>query len=141
MHSVRFIAYGHPNIVGIHRTTFEITREAVLTKRGTCIIGVRATLSLADMSEDIKRLARSPDTIIVMRLKIGDIVDTIVGRGSEGLTYSSLTSMVARTSRFECGRTLMIEADKAASDINRQIIATLKNERTTLECSIDYITE
>ncbi len=141
MRSVRFIAYGHPNIIGQHKTTLEITKEATLTERGTCIIGVRSTLSLADFSDDIKRLARSPDTTIVLRLRTGDMTDTIVGRGGGGLTYSSPTSMVIRTSRFECGRTLMIQADKAASDLDRRLVEALRNDSAELECSIDYITE
>jgi hypothetical protein len=35
-------ARGHKKIRGTHRTTFEFTKEAHLTERGDCIIGVRA---------------------------------------------------------------------------------------------------
>ena len=42
------IAQGHPNVLGTHRTTIEITTEDFLTTNGNCIIGVMSSKSVND---------------------------------------------------------------------------------------------
>jgi hypothetical protein len=49
--------------------------------------------------------------------------------------------MVARTSPFECGRTLMVNSDKAASDLNRSFVEQLKEADVQVECELIFITE
>jgi hypothetical protein len=98
-------------------------------------------LTLQSLSDEIKALARSDNTKIILRLIVGDISEEIVGHGSPGLTYENNVSMVARTSTFECGRTLMIEADKAASDVNRELITMLQNPETVIDCELLFINE
>ena len=39
---MKFSARGHENIRGVHKTTFEFTKEKELTLKGDCIIGVNA---------------------------------------------------------------------------------------------------
>ncbi|MHA1905151.1 MAG: DUF371 domain-containing protein [Candidatus Thorarchaeota archaeon] len=140
MERVTFFANGHQNIIGEHSTTVELTTESFLTKSGTCIVGVQANLSLRRLGEDIKILASSIDTQIILRMKVEGFVEEIRGTGSPGLTYSDDISMVARTSSFECGRTLMANADKAASDLNRLFVKKLKNADTVIECELEFIT-
>ncbi len=116
----------------------EITTENFLTVKGTCIIGISSDLTLDSLDDEIKTLARSQNTKIVLRISIGNISDEITGRGSQGLTYEDVVSMVARTSTYECGRTLMVEADKAASDIDRELIAKLQDPEITAECELIF---
>lgn len=139
MRRLTFSTNGHRNIIGEHRTTVELTTESSLTKKGTCIVGVHANLSLSRLDEEFKTLASSIDTQIILRMKVEDIVEEIRGTGSPGLTYSDDVSMVARTSSFECERTLMVNADKAASDLNRRFVKKLKNADTIIECELDFI--
>ena len=139
MRRVTFFANGHQNIIGEHRTTVEITTESFLTKRGTCIVGVQANLSLRRLGEEFKTLASSIDTQIILRMRVEDFVEEISGTGSPGLTYSDDVSIVARTSSFECERTVMVNADKAASDLNRQFVEKLKNADIVIECELDFI--
>ncbi|MHA2423483.1 MAG: DUF371 domain-containing protein [Candidatus Thorarchaeota archaeon] len=141
MHQVSFRAYGHENVIGDHRTTVELTSEDFLTRTGTCIIGIRSDLTLQTLSDEIKTLVRSEKTKIILRLSVDGVSEEIVGRGSSGLTYEDNVSMVARTSTFECGRTLMVEADKAASDIDRKLISILQNPDTIIDCELVFITE
>ncbi|UCH04134.1 MAG: DUF371 domain-containing protein [Candidatus Thorarchaeota archaeon] len=141
MHRVQFQAYGHANVIGNHRTTVEITSESALTPRGTCIVGVRADMTLQSLDSQLKRLAKSPNTRIVLKLTVEDLVEEIEGRGDPRLTYSDLVSMVARKSSFVCGRTLMIEANKAASDLNRSLIERLKQPETAIDCELLFISE
>ena len=139
MPDVRFLAYGHENVVGKHRTTLEITTESFLTSQGTCIVGIKANKTLAGMSAEIKRLARLESTVIVLRLSLGDEVQEIRGRGGSGLVYTDHTSMVARTSSYQCGRTLMIRADRAASDLDREFVSRLADNSAELVCEITYV--
>ncbi|TET15837.1 MAG: DUF371 domain-containing protein, partial [Candidatus Thorarchaeota archaeon] len=64
MRTVEFHAYGHPNVIGEHKTTLEITTEEELTAQGTCIIGVRTTQTLRALDDEIKTLAKSTRTQI-----------------------------------------------------------------------------
>ena len=141
MQRVQFQAYGHQNVMGEHPTTLEITSEESLTKRGTCIIGVKATQTLHDLDNSLKKLASMKTTKIVLRMKVDDLLEEVIGWGSPGLTYADTTSMVARTSHFECDRTLMVGANKAASDLDRRFVKQLKSPDAFLYCELEFITE
>jgi len=141
MHSVTFLAFGHKNIIANHETTLELTSEDFLTKRGTCIIGVRSDLTLDKLDNDIKELAKLPDTKIQLSITVDNISTTITGHGSSGLTYADTASMVARTSYFECPRTIMVGADKSASDIDREIIRHLCVPQKEIECELLFINQ
>ncbi|MFX1578654.1 MAG: DUF371 domain-containing protein [Promethearchaeota archaeon] len=141
MQRVQFKAYGHENVIGDHKTTVELTSEDHLTRQGTCIIGVRASITLNQLDSSIKELATSIKTKILLRMSVDGLTEEIVGTGSPGLTYTDSTSMVARTSNFECGRTLMVNANKAASDLDRRFVDSLKKESVIIECELVYITQ
>ena len=141
MQRVQFKAYGHENVIGTHKTTVELTSEEHLTKQGTCIVGVRSDMTLNHLDAEIKRLASSSSTKIVLRISIDELSEEISGTGSPGLTYMDSTSMVARTSTFECGRTLMVNADKAATDLNRDFVNRLKVKGVIIECELTFVTQ
>jgi hypothetical protein len=128
-------------VIGDHKTTVEITTEDFLTKKGTCIIGVRVDKSLSEIPPEIKALATSEKTKILLRLKVGNLKEEVTGRGDPGLTYLNTVSMVARKSSFVCDRTLMIGADKAASDLDRAFVDALRDHNALLECELLFVTE
>ena len=138
MRTVEFHAYGHPNVIGEHKTTLEITTEEELTTQGTCIIGVRTTQTLRALDDEIKTLAKSTRTQIQLTMSVDGLVERIIGRGSPGLTYSDLISMVARTSSFECGRTVMVGADRVASDLDRKFVQKLRDPDIVIKCQLSY---
>jgi len=140
MLSTTFLAFGHENITGEHKTTLELTSEDFLTPKGSCIVGIKSTLTLNALSLEIKQLACLETTQIVLIMKIDEIEETVTGHGGPGLTYSDSISMVARTSSFQCARTLMINADKATSDLSRDFIEAVKNRDAVLTCELRYIT-
>jgi hypothetical protein len=141
MQRVQFKAYGHENVVGEHMTTVELTAEDYLTKQGTCIVGVSSDTTLNQLDFEIKKLASISSTKIILRMSINGLTEEVTGTGSPGLTYTDSTSMVARTSTFECGRTLMVNADKAASDLSRDFVDRLKASSVVIECELVYITQ
>jgi hypothetical protein len=141
MQRVQFKAYGHENVIGEHKTTVELTSEDYLTRTGTCIVGVCSNITLDQMDSTIKKLASLPSTKIVLRMSVDGLKEEITGSGGPKLTYMDSTSMVARTSAFECGRTLMVKADKAASDLSRDFIDRLKVSGAVIKCELVYITQ
>jgi len=129
----RFQARGHPNVVAEHPTTFEITRNPDLTKRGDCVIGVRSTKGLADLSREFRRMCSVDDARIIVQLEAGGIIEIIEGRGSRGLTLSHSSEIVGRKSTYVSDRTLMIRADRAACDISRDLVYELRSPGTILQ--------
>ncbi len=105
MRKIEFEAYGHENITGNHNTTLELTSEDFLTPTGTCIVGIRSTLTLSELTPEIKRIAKLDTTKIILTMSVNNVSETVAGRGGSNLTYSDTTSMVVRTSSFQCGRT------------------------------------
>lgn len=98
-------------------------------------------MTLQSLDSQVKELVKSPNTRIVLKLTVADLVEEIEGRGDPRLAYSDSVSMVARKSPFVCGRTLMIEANKAASDLNRSLIERLKQPETAIDCELLFISE
>ena len=138
---IHFKAFGHENVIGEHKTTVELTSEKHLTKQGNCIMGVRADITLNQLDSKIRKLALSSNTKIVLKMSVDGLTEEVTGTGSPGLTYTDPISMVTRTSTFECGRTLMVSADKAASDLNRDFVDRLKASSVVIECELVYITQ
>jgi len=120
-------AFGHELICSTHRTTFEVTKDWALTTRGDCIIGVKANKGAADLSEDYKTLARTPDADITVTIEADGIVETVRAKGDPRLTFTDPEDIVVRKSSYICGRTVAVKADKAAADLSRELIKKLKN--------------
>ena len=126
-------AYGHPNIRATHRSTLEITKEENLTPRGDCIIAIKADKGLYELSNEFKKIARKDGSKIKLIIEVEGLKEEITGYGSSKLTLNHPTDIVCRKSSYTCSRTLMIKANKAAIDLNREIIKKLKNPDTPVK--------
>ena len=134
------LARGHPNISAKHKTTLEITKDGELTKRGDCIIGVRAEKSISEISDKVKNhLKMGRKAKITISLPDYGLEEVIIGLGSKRMTFEHPTDIVVRKSSFVCGRTLLIEANKAAIDLNREMVELLKDPSTLLVFGIDLL--
>lgn len=132
-----FIARGHENVTSLHKSTFEITTDESLTLKGDCIIGVKSDITLNDLPEELKNQIKTDDKKIELLLETDNFCDKIVGFGSSELTLDHPSDMVCRKSNFTCSRTLMINADKAAKDLDKNLINELKKGsilKITLKC-------
>jgi len=123
-------------VIARHPTTFEITKHAQLSIRGDCVIAVQATKGLADFSTEFRNLCKRDEARIIVQLKAAGIVESIEGRGSCGLTLSHPAEMVGRKSTYLSDRTIMIRADRAACDINRDLVYELQSPSTTLHIRV-----
>ncbi|MEM2925216.1 MAG: DUF371 domain-containing protein [Methanocellales archaeon] len=119
-------AKGHRNITAKHRTTFELTKDVDISRRADCIIGVEVSKAAADLSQEFKNLAKRNDAEITIDIYVEELHERIRGRGSEKLSFTDSRSLVVRRSNYSCGRTLMVQADKAAIDLNRALVEKLK---------------
>ena len=125
-----FTAKGHYNVTSKHRTTFEVTRDMDIGLRADCIVGVASNASLNDMPSNMKETIRNENVKIKIILKTENATDTITGYGHPALTLDHPTDMVCRKSDYTCSRTLMIGADKAAVDLNSDLIEDLRFGKT-----------
>ena len=120
---------GHKNVSSLHKSTFEITRDAEIGPTADCIIGVDMDNSMLNFPAEFKERIADSNTKIKVILDTENGHDEITGFGHEDLTLTHPTDIVCRTSDYTCSRTLMIKADKAARDLDADLIEDLKNEK------------
>ena len=125
-----FTAKGHYNVTSKHRTTFEVTQDMDIGLKADCIVGVASNASLNDIPSNMKETIRNENVKIKIILKTENATDTITGYGHPALTLDHPTDMVCRKSDYTCSRTLMIGADKAAVDLNSDLIEDLRFGKT-----------
>lgn len=129
---------GHKNVTSLHKSTFEITKDAEIGPTADCIIGTGADSSMLNFPQEFKDKIANSNTKIKVILDTENGHDEINGYGHEDLTLIHQTDIVCRTSDYTCSRTLMIRADKAACDLDSNLIEDLKNEKI-MEISIILI--
>ena len=134
--TVVFHARGHENVLATHKTTFEVTKEATLTKRGDCILAVESTRAAADLPFEFKEAARKEDARITVTIEAGELKETVKAKGSPKLQFTHSTDLVVRKSGYVCGRTLAIRADKAASDFSRKLVEKLKDPNQEVKVTL-----
>jgi uncharacterized protein len=120
-----FLVKGHPNISSRHRTTLELTKDPEIGKTADCIIGVGSHVSMNDIPEEIIQAIRIDKTLVTLRLETENAVDEVKGYGHPELTLDHPTDMVSRKSDYKCSRTIMINANKAACDLKKELIKDL----------------
>jgi hypothetical protein len=131
-------ARGHPRITAIHPTTLMITKEEEVGPKGDCIVAVGADKGAKDLSGTLKRAIRAGRRVRVT-LKVGATAEVIQGFGDPGLAQENPTDIVIRKSRFTCGRTVAIEADKAAGDLSRNFVSLLLDPAAEIQVSIEVL--
>ena len=130
------LGYGHENIQVTHKTTFEITKEAQLSRRGDCIIAVSANKTMTDFSSEFKENLRKEKAKIMILIEAGDAAEVVNAFGSPRLILTHRTDMVVRKSNYICNRTLAIQADKAACDLSRKLVEKLKNPKQRVKITL-----
>ena len=116
---------GHPLVLGTHPTTFEVTRDVHLTKKGNCIIGISADKGCDRLSAEFKRVLTHDNAVLITRLSCDGKTVEVKSRGSSQFTLDHPTDMVWRRSSFVCGRTIGIMSDHAAATLPDGLLANL----------------
>ncbi|MEJ2126838.1 MAG: DUF371 domain-containing protein [Candidatus Bathyarchaeota archaeon] len=125
--TVVFFAKGHKNVLSTHKTTFEVTKETELSKRGNCIIAVESTMGAIDLPDEFKKAAQKENSKITITIEVGNQKETTIGKGNPKLQFTHPTDLVVRKSKFVCNRTLAIEANKASIDFSQKLVKKLQN--------------
>lgn len=121
------VARGHANILATNRTTFEITKDEHLSRKGDCIVAVSADKALSQLDDDFKKKIRRDGAILTVLVEADGMIERVVASGSALLTLSHSTDIVVRKSSFISERTLAIRAEKAACDFSRKLVEKLQN--------------
>ena len=118
-------ARGHEHVQSAHASTFEVTSDDWLTPAGDCILAIEADRTPADFADAFVEAAQSHDAQITATLSTDDHSHTITGRGHPDLTFAGDRSAVGRTSDYVDDRTIMVGADAAAADVDRDLVDAL----------------
>ena len=118
-------AHGHEHVTAQHASTLELTSDDFLTPAGDCILGVEADRTPADFDPDFVAACRDADATITATFEAGDHTETVRGRGHPDLEFTNDRSLVCRTSEYVDDRTVMVAADAAAADLDRDLVAAL----------------
>jgi hypothetical protein len=123
-------ATGHDNVSAAHESTFELTSDDYLTPAGDCIVGIEADTVPASFDEAFIHACQDGEASIRITLEANQHTDSIEASGHPELTFESDRSMVVRTSEYVDERTVAIDADKAAADIDRDLVEALAEGAT-----------
>ena len=123
-----FTAQGHANIVAEHPVSIEFTRDADVTERGDCIVGVAADFD----SEDLGRLLEFRKLGVTLR--VDEAEDSFACTVNPG--FACADEMVFRKSAFRSPRTLGIRATKSARQLDRALTDRLRNPCARIEVAL-----
>lgn len=129
-------ARGHGNILATNKHTFEITKDKHVTKRGNCIIAVAADKGINDLSDEIKMILRKPSAKLTIAIQAGGEKEIVQASGGFALTFNHATDIVVRKSSYACCRTIGLNANKAAQDFPRQLVAKLRDFQQRIEITL-----
>lgn len=122
--------YGHKNVLSLHSRTIEITKEANLTKKGDCILGVSANKACNDLNILLKDKLRTTGTVVKISIVVEPFEFEVSGYGSNTLEISHDHDIVLRKSNYADSRTLAVSCDKSAFDIPRNLVTLLTSTET-----------
>ena len=129
-----FYAYGHPNILGTHKTTLEFTKDKDLTLNGDCIVGINADFDLGKIKKLIS-LKSKKITITIKAINNKKLKETI--KAQINASFDDSHELVIRKTDFLSERTLAIKANKAAFELNRELIYFLRCKDTKISVIIE----
>jgi len=118
-------ARGHENVSATHASTFEVTSDDYLTPAGDCILGIEADRVPADFDPEFVAACRSADATITATVEAAGYTARVEGRGHPDLSFENERSIVGRTSDYVDDRTVVVGADAAAGDLDRDLVDAL----------------
>ena len=124
--SVSFVCRGHPNIAATHGKTLELTRDAEISRRATCVLGVagdhddRSLLALRGLVEVVLECDGERDefTATISPFFVG--ADSLVFRRGDGLRAD----------------TFAFDATKTAATVDRRLVSRLGSPEARLTVTI-----
>jgi uncharacterized protein len=134
------VGFGHENIQATHHATLEFTKDSHVSQNGDCILVISADKALVELSAEFKEALRSPGAKLTMTVEADGLLDKIHAQGNPHLPLSHATEIVLRKSNFISDRTLAVYADKAAKDLNRELVRKLQNPNQKAKITLEVTT-
>ncbi len=124
--NVEIRARGHLHVRATHYNTLEVTKDTHLTPKGDCIIAVAADKAMHEIPQAFKDALRKSEAALSLRITCNGREDCVTAHGHPDLPLTHATDLVVRKSGFICPRTLAVGADKAAKDLDGDLVEELK---------------
>jgi 16S rRNA (cytidine1402-2'-O)-methyltransferase len=124
--SVSFVCRGHPNITASHDKTLELTRDAEISRRATCVLGIGSD------HDDLALLALRGT--VEVALECDGVRDAFTATISPFFLGDS--SLVFRRGPGLRGRTIASGASKTASAIDRELVARMQSSDQAMNVTI-----
>ncbi|WP_232687466.1 DUF371 domain-containing protein [Halobacterium zhouii] len=118
-------ARGHENVTGRHASTLEVTTDDYLTAAGDCILGIEADRTPAAFDREFVSACADADAMITLVLEADGHTETVTGSGHPEIELTNDRGFVARTSTYVDDRTVLVDADTAAGDVDRNLVSAL----------------
>ena len=139
-HEVVITATGQTNVTAEHASTLEVTSDDFLTPAGDCILGIEADTVPADLDDAFVEACQAADAAITATLEADEHRAVVRGSGHPDLSFENERSHVLRTSDYVDDRTVMVGADAAAGDIDRDLVAALsEGAELTLTLAVESV--
>ncbi|WP_135302188.1 DUF371 domain-containing protein [Haloarcula amylovorans] len=137
-HEVVVRAQGHEHVSAEHASTLEVTSDDFLTPAGDCILGIEADTVPAEFDAAFVTACQDEEATVTATLEADGHDVTITGSGHPEMTFENERSHVLRTSDYVDDRTVMVNADAAAGDVDRNLVAALADgANLTLTLAVD----
>lgn len=121
-----FHCYGHPHVKAKHIRTIEFTKDADLTERGDCIIGIKADF----VKEELQKLRGK----IRITVEVAGKSDTF--RAVINPHFNSDHEVVFRKSLYPSDRTLGHFLNKGANRLDREIVHLMQHPETQMTVTL-----
>jgi hypothetical protein len=128
------IAFGHPEIKATSNSMIKFVKGLEVKDEST--IGVKADKACKDLSEEFKTAARSAKRVEILIEAEGE-QDKIVGYCSPAFKLTNREEIVIRKDSSIDSGTIAILADKAASELNQNLIEKLRNPNTRIKITLE----
>lgn len=127
-----FHCFGHPAIRATHVKTLEFTKDAEITERADCIVGVRADFDLAALQKFSKKIKVTccvfdPDSQQPLCSEFKCKVSP---------HFDSKQELVLRKSGFSSERTFGVGLNRGANWLDRRIVQLLQDPTTEMTVTI-----
>lgn len=116
---IKFHAFGHNNILALHKNTIEFTKDSEVSLQGDCILGVGCDFDLGELKKFIA--GKEKFTVEISVDGVNDSFECLVNP-----LFDDSQEMVFRLGEFKSVRTLGLRSTKAAKHINRKIVEKMK---------------
>jgi len=131
-------AHGHENVTAEHVSTLEFTSDDFLTPAGDCILAVEADRVPADFADTFTEACQAHGATVTATIEADGHTHEVTGRGHPDFSFENERSHVIRTSDYVDDRTVMVGADGAAADVDRDLVAALaEGADATLTLRVD----